>query len=261
MEETDGVKPNDNIVPFETLESKLLKVQTELVAKKTEDNNHHRYKFRNVETILSEVKPLLKANGLSMIMTDNLIELSGEVYVEARVIIKDITAQDLEPTNGYPKEIVSRAFAREPKGQSGMSPSQQTGTAGSYARKYALGALFLISGEACPDYVDEIESNLDSFPTPQDKGKGKGKGKSLGKAIIIPKLGRVTQDVEENLGNQTRVPVDGKDLKIKDLDLKQLNFLIEHHQKFFKDTPVFLEALLKNTVFENKVRFDNSLVK
>ena len=121
-----------------------------------------------------------------MTMSDNLREINGEVYIEARVVLEDADNKDVESYDGYPRNIVTTAFAREPKTQGGMSPSQMTGTASSYARKYALGALFLISGEACPDFASEVQSKLDSLKTVQDKGKDKDKDK-FKDSDIIPK--------------------------------------------------------------------------
>ena len=187
MEVQAVVKEESNVVPFMTLNQKLLIIQTKLIAQKASKNSFGKYNYRNVEDILSEVKPLLAQNGVTMTMSDNLREINGEVYIEARVVLEDADNKDVESYDGYPRNIVTTAFAREPKTQGGMSPSQMTGTASSYARKYALGALFLISGEACPDFASEVQSKLDSLKTVQDKGKDKDKDKFKDSDDIIPK--------------------------------------------------------------------------
>ena len=122
-----------------------------------------------------------------------------------------------------------------------------TGTASSYARKYALGALFLLSGEACPDYASELnEKNkelVDSLNTLQDKDKDKGKDKDKVKDITIPKLGKVKKDVKRNDGENTIVPVDGKVITLKDLDDVKIDFLYLRKSNFFPNHPVFCKAL------------------
>jgi len=149
------------IVP---LESRLLNVQSELKGAKSNNNDFGKYKYRNVEDILSEVKPLLNKHELSLRMTDQIVVHADQVYIQACVIISDLNGEIIDQT-GNPREIISIAYAREPEKQGGMSPSQITGSASSYARKYALGGMFLISGEACPDYASQLESQHGSDVT------------------------------------------------------------------------------------------------
>ena len=221
MDEAVGVKPNQ-IVPFRSLNEKLLNVQTELVAQKGSKNSFGKYNYRNVEDILTEVKPLLAKNRITMTMCDSIKEVGGEVYIEARVVLEDADNRDVDSHDGYPINIVSSAFAREPKTQGGMSPSQMTGTASSYARKYALGALFLISGEACPDYASEVQGKLDSLQTLQDKGKGKDKVRDKDK--VIPKsvekfggrmLNSLSLDELKSLSKICTTDVWQKDIKVR----------------------------------------------
>jgi hypothetical protein len=250
MEDIVNVK-SDVIVPFESLNKKLLNVQSKLVATKGSKNNFGKYNYRNVEDILSEVKPLLVQNGLTMTMSDTLSEVCGEVYVEARIVLEDADNRDVSPHDGYPNNIVSTAFAREPRDQKGMSPCQMTGTASSYARKYALGALFLISGEACPDFASEVsdildqhlKGSLDSIDTLQGKDKDKDKVKVKVKEIVIPKLGVVGKDVKKNSGEDTLVPLKDKSISLKVLDDVKINYLHLRAVQFFTNHPVFLEAL------------------
>lgn len=112
---------------------KLIDLRSELSVPKNHFNAFGKYNYRNQEDILEAVKPLLKKYGLLLTITDTVVEVCGRVYVEARVQIKD------------GEEIVTaQGFAREPENKKGMDESQITGTASSYARKYALNALFLI---------------------------------------------------------------------------------------------------------------------
>lgn len=111
----------------------LLNVQNELKAPKNQYNDFGKYKYRSAEDILEAVKPLLKKYDLTLTLSDTIIQVGGRVYVEAMAHI----------TNGEESTYVT-AYAREPEAKKGMDESQITGTASSYARKYALNGLFLI---------------------------------------------------------------------------------------------------------------------
>lgn len=240
MEKDKKVKDEQPII---TLNERLLNVQTKLKGEKSSLNNFGKYKYRNVEDILTEVKPMLHENDITMTMSDNIKEVGGEIYIEARVVLECAKNIIIE---GYPKNIVSQAYAREPKTQGGMSPPQMTGTASSYARKYALGALFLISGEACPDYATDMDRSnkelSDSLNTLQGKDKDKGKDKV--KDIIVPKLGKVVDDVKKDRGSQTPIPIEGCEMEIGDLSDDQMKFFIDNVDRYFKGTPIFKRALL-----------------
>lgn len=190
MKDKEAVKP-DNVVPFQTLSQRVAKIQAELVGEKGNKNSFGGYKYRNVEGILNEVKPLLMKHGLFMQMEDHLVEVGGSVYIEARVMVSDAGEFPDETDKQNIPIITSIAYAREPFDHKGMSPSQMTGTASSYARKYALGALFLLSGEACDDYISQVDSEVkelrDSLDRVQGKDKDKDKDKGEDKEIIIPK--------------------------------------------------------------------------
>ena len=105
----------------------------ELKAPKAKFNSFGQYNYRSCEDILEAVKPLLKSHGLSMILTDKPICVGSWNYIEATAIISD----------GETTVTVS-ASAREAEMQKGMGEAQITGSASSYARKYALNGLFLI---------------------------------------------------------------------------------------------------------------------
>lgn len=111
----------------------LLDVQMRLKAPKGQFNSFGGYKYRSCEDILEAVKPLLAECGLVMTISDEIELVSGRWYVKA-------TAKVV----GDDGEISSTAYAREAESKKGQDESQITGTASSYARKYALNGLFLI---------------------------------------------------------------------------------------------------------------------
>lgn len=127
----------------------LAKVQAELKAPKDKNNQFGGYKYRSAETILALVKPLLAAKGLSVNLTDEMLILGDRYYLKATATI----------TDGKNK-VCSSAFAREPIAKKGMDESQITGSASSYARKYALSGLLGIDDSAAdPDNPDNHADN------------------------------------------------------------------------------------------------------
>lgn len=122
----------------------LLNVQNELKAPKNQYNDFGKYKYRSAEDILEAVKPLLKKYGLILTLSDTIEEVGGRVYVCAHACLS--WEGEGNPMNGGtpPGRIEVKAYAREAEAKKGMDESQVTGTASSYARKYALNGLFLI---------------------------------------------------------------------------------------------------------------------
>ena len=112
---------------------KLIAIQSELKAPKGQYNNFGKYKYRSCEDILEALKPLLSKNKCELTLSDEIVIVGSRQYVKAIATISD----------GTETKTVT-AFAREPEQKKGMDESQITGTASSYARKYALNGLFLI---------------------------------------------------------------------------------------------------------------------
>ena len=112
---------------------KIIAIQSELKAPKNQYNNFGKYKYRNCEDILEAVKPLLQKYGLVQYITDSIECVGNRYYIKANVIV----------TDGKKMQDVF-ALAREPENKKGMDESQITGTASSYARKYALNGMWLI---------------------------------------------------------------------------------------------------------------------
>lgn len=118
----------------------LLQIQSELKAPKNQHNSYGNYDYRSAEDILQAVKPLLAKYKGSLYLTDDVIAVGSHCYVKATAIFNDGS-----------KQTKVTAFAREDETRKGMSAPQITGTASSYARKYALNGLFLIDDTKDPD--------------------------------------------------------------------------------------------------------------
>ena len=114
---------------------KLLNVQAELKAPKNQLNKFGGYNYRSCEDILEAVKGVLKANKLTLIVSDELVIIGERYYIKATATVIDI--EDGE-------KVETSAYAREEETKKGMDASQITGSASSYARKYALNGLFCI---------------------------------------------------------------------------------------------------------------------
>ena len=125
--------------------SKLSNVQIALKAPKNQKNNFGGYNYRNCEDIMEAVKPLLDKEGLTLIITDCIVQVADRYYVRADCVLFD----------GDKVVANVSGFAREPLDRKGMDASQITGASSSYARKYALGGMFLIDDTKDPDATND----------------------------------------------------------------------------------------------------------
>ena len=126
-----------------TVYKKLFEVQMELKAPKNQRNTFGNYNYRSAEDILEALKPVLKNHNATVFISDKIVVKENFwTYAEATATFVDIETGDFVSSNGY---------AREAETKKGMDPSQITGSASSYARKYALNGLFLIDDSVDPD--------------------------------------------------------------------------------------------------------------
>lgn len=137
---------------------KLAHAQVELKAPKGQYNSFGKYKYRSAEDILEAVKPINLKYGLTLILLDTVELIGDRFYVKATALISD-GADSLTVT----------AYAREEESKKGMDGSQITGTASSYARKYALNGLYLID--------DTKDADTDEYANQQNKGKNRNQDK------------------------------------------------------------------------------------
>ena len=117
------------------INEKLMRIQTQIKAPKNLYNSFGKYYYRNAESICEAVKPFLEKENVSLILVDDMVAIGNRYYLKATARLFD---------NENNENIEVSAFAREPEQKKGMDESQITGTASSYARKYALNGLFLL---------------------------------------------------------------------------------------------------------------------
>jgi len=154
---------------METFIQKLVHIQSELKAKKSQYNSFGKYHYRKAEDILEAAKPLLKDTGLYLKITDSIVQMGDRFYVKATAIISDGTTTES-----------CDAFAREEQEKKGMDGSQVTGASSSYARKYALNGLFGIDdtadsdGQAAPaSQTQQQQTSTSSTPASEKKNATK----------------------------------------------------------------------------------------
>lgn len=134
---------------------KLNKIQVELKAPKGQFNKFGNYKYRNSEDILEALKPLLGKYKAAINITDEIILIGDRYYIKATASLYDIESGMF---------IDSVAFAREEENKKGMDSSQITGSASSYARKYALNGLLAIDDTKDSDSTNKHGKEENKLP-------------------------------------------------------------------------------------------------
>ena len=133
---------------------------TELKAPKSQRNNFGKYNYRSAEDILEAVKPLANNYGLVPKLSDEPVMIGDWHYIKATASIKDVKTGE---------EEIATAYAREPLAKKGMDESQITGTASSYARKYAMNGLYQIDDTKDADSDEYTEQVKQATPKPITK--------------------------------------------------------------------------------------------
>lgn len=138
---------------------KLQRVQLGLKAPKNQYNKFSNFYYRNCEDIQEAVKPLLEEVKAVLVVGDELIMTGDRYYIKATAKFVDCESSEA---------VDNTAYAREEQEKKGMDASQITGSASSYARKYALNGLF------CIDDTKDMDSREESSDKPAESKKAKG---------------------------------------------------------------------------------------
>ena len=123
----------------------LIAIQSKLKATKGRWNSFGKYHYRSCEDILEAVKPLCAEEGCILLIADEMVLVGERYYIKATATLKTPDG-----------EFTTTGYARESDDKKGMDASQITGTASSYARKYALNGLFCIDDNKDAD-TDEYQ--------------------------------------------------------------------------------------------------------
>ncbi len=163
-----------------TIYEKLSQIQTKFKSKKSRFNSFGKYYFRSAEDILEAIKPFIKELDVTVVKNEELVDSS--------VIRTTATITDGEGT------ITAKSVVGVDLNQKGMQAPQQFGSASSYAKKYALGNLFLID-----DTKDSDATNNHGKNKLTDIGKAKSYIKSGGSVDAIKKKYQLTSAQEAEL--------------------------------------------------------------
>lgn len=202
---------------------KLIKVQAELKAPKSKFNSFGKYKYRSLEDILEGVKPLLEKNKASLVITDSIEQVGDRYYLKA-------TATFIDTENG--ESVSNSALARESADKKGQDDSQITGTASSYARKYALNGLFLIDDTKDAD-TDEAHVEKEArAEKAKDDEKNEALVTDIGDMKIAPvKVNVLKGDIDSGLMNEEKMLAYFKVEKLEDVTEKQFSDYVQKRNK------------------------------
>ena len=128
---------------FNNIREKLLYIQRNLKAPKSQYNDFGDYHYRSCEDIQEALKPLMEQTKTILLLNDELLQVGDRYYIKATAMLQDVESDGAVSNSAYARETDSR-----PK----MDAAQITGSCRSYARKYALNGLFCIDDAKDPDY-------------------------------------------------------------------------------------------------------------
>lgn len=140
-----------------SLLEKLSDIQSKMSCPKDSYNSFGKYNYRSCESILEAVKPLL--GDCALTLSDEMVQIGERYYIKATARLKD--GEDVTEVTAY---------AREAESQKGMGEAQITGSASSYARKYALNGLFLIDDARDDDTRDNSKPKNTKTKSTEDGG-------------------------------------------------------------------------------------------
>ena len=186
---------------------------TELKAPKSQRNNFGKYNYRSAEDILEAVKPLANNYGLVPKLSDEPVMIGDWHYIKATASIKDAKTGE---------EEIATAYAREPLAKKGMDESQITGTASSYARKYAMNGLYQIDDTKDADSDEYTEQVKRATPKPITKSQQEALQKRSDEIAKMAKL------ESKNFFDQITEKKIGYSVEISKVNTEQLGTLTRY---------------------------------
>ncbi len=168
----------------------LQEIQSKLKAPKGQRNNFSGYNYRSCEDILEALKPVLAEYGAAVLLSDEVVQMGSRWYVKATATLKT------------EKESISvTAYAREEETRKGFDASQITGSASSYARKYALNGLFGIDDTKDADTMDNRQTFAQQKASDPYKGIDTKHAKALQAAQTPDELVDVMAGIKSSMGD------------------------------------------------------------
>lgn len=133
---------------------KLMKVQSEIRAPKSNYNSFAKFNYRSLEDITEALKPVLSKHGATIILNDSVEVIGDRHYMKCTATFYDCETGE---------SISNTSYAREAAEKRGMDEAQVSGMASSYCRKYCLNGLLLLD--------DVKDSDTDEAQIQADKAK------------------------------------------------------------------------------------------
>ena len=196
-----------------------LQQKMQLEKKKSRDV---KYAFRNAEDIYTTFKEL--KSDWSVIVTDELIELAGRIFVKATAVaFKNDEKSEKHQSTAY-SELSPVPVFNTQKGQiKQMQDPQWTGAVSSYARKYALQGLFAIGEKD----VDDLPVNEDQQQISNQNQKQEAENKQTQSDLI-------SNDQYKEVYGKVRVWA-----QLKNANFDQVaNYVLQHFKiRDFHDIP------------------------
>ena len=135
----------------------LCEIQTTLKAHKGQRNSFGKYNYRSAEDVLEALKPHLTKHNVTIQLMEEVIDMGGELFIKSFATLSDGESG-----------ITATAYAGIDLNAKGMSKAQATGASSSYAKKYALGNLFLLDDTKDADATN-THGKGNSTPTAKKK--------------------------------------------------------------------------------------------
>ena len=168
----------------------LQEIQTRLKAPKNQYNKFNDFKYRSCEDILEALKPILAEFDCALLLSDDIVEKGGRVYVKSTATLKT-------PDNKENESVT--AYAREAGERKGMDAAQITGSASSYARKYALNGLFAIDDTKDADTYNTKDA--DTSKTQQTPRINVDHINRINACLNIPALNDCMAEIKKEMGS------------------------------------------------------------
>jgi len=192
-----------------TIQFRLAQIQKDLKAPKGQRNTFGNYNYRSCEDITNAVKPLL--DGLVLHMTDSPWQVGDRIYIKATASVIDEEGQ----------MISSDGFAREAQTKKKMDEAQITGSASSYARKYALNGLLAIDDTKDSDATNDHGRGGSTAPSKPPSTPRKSPKVSEAQLKLIHKL------LSEVNGDREKIKEHFEIESMRDLTVSQANDVVK----------------------------------
>ena len=164
----------------------LQAIQQEFKSGKDMNNDFGGFKYRNVEAMLSELKPILAKHDCYITFNDEITECGGWNYVEATAI--------LWTPEG---ECYASAFAREQETVKGQIAAMITGSCSTYARKYALCGLMAVDDNRNDPDSHKVVDMIDKRGVKMIVSLAEKKGSDLSEICAYFKVGKLEEMTAE----------------------------------------------------------------